>query len=126
VPYPLEFIGDGMVMQYVGDQTQAAPRLVQGRLSPADLAIAFGQLEENLRTFVSASVVHGDLSPYNVLWWDSRLWFIDFPQATDLVLNPRGFDLLHHDVMTMCTWFTRQGHHCDGEALFAELLAYAF
>jgi RIO kinase 1 len=126
VPYPIEFIGDGMVMQYVGDHSQAAPRLVQARLSHGELAVAFGQLEENLRTFAAASVVHGDLSPYNVLWWDGRLWFIDFPQAADLVLNPHGFDLLHHDVMTMCTWFTRQGHACDGEALFAELLAYAF
>ena len=34
---------------------------------------------------------------------------IDFPQAVDLLQNPHGFDLLHHDVITMTTWFTRKG-----------------
>ncbi|HKE75456.1 MAG TPA: RIO1 family regulatory kinase/ATPase, partial [Acidimicrobiales bacterium] len=65
-------------------------------------------------------------SPYNLLWWRDRVWMIDFPQAVDLVLNPHGFDLLHHDVTTVCTWFARQGVACDGEALFAELLAEAW
>ena len=41
---------------------------------------------------------------------------IDFPQAVDLLQNPHGFDLLHHDVITMTTWFTRKGVTCDGEA----------
>ena len=54
------------------------------------------------------------------------MWLIDFPQAVDLVTNPHGFDLLHHDVTTMCTWFTRQGVETDAEALFAELIAEAF
>jgi RIO kinase 1 len=80
----------------------------------------------NLRTFLEAGIVHADLSPYNVLWWDERLWFIDFPQAVDLVANPHGFELLHHDVTTMCTWFTRRGLACDADALYAELLATAF
>ena len=126
VPYPVGALGDGLLMQYIGDHAQAAPRLVQARLSRIQLAVAYDQLVDNLQTFAAASVVHGDLSPFNVLWWEDRLWFIDFPQASDLVLNPMGFDLLHHDVVTMCTWFTRQGHPCDAEALFAELLSYAF
>jgi RIO kinase 1 len=126
VPYPVQFLGDGMVMQYIGDHAEAAPRLVQARLSRAELDVAYEQLVDNLQTFVAASVVHGDLSPFNVLWWEGHLWFIDFPQASDLVLNPQGFDLLHHDVVTMCTWFARQGHPCDAEELFAELLSYAF
>ena len=42
------------------------------------------------------------------------------------MLNPHGFDLLHHDVTTVCTWFARQGVACDAEALFADLLAEAW
>ena len=70
----------------------------------------------------SAGLVHADLSPFNVLWWEGRLWLIDFPQAVDLFTNPHGFDLLHHDVVTMCTWFARQGVDTDPEEVFASLL----
>ncbi len=48
---------------------------------------------------------------------------IDFPQAVDLALNPHALDMLHHDVTTVCTWFARRGVHCDGEEVFAGLLA---
>ena len=80
----------------------------------------------DLGALTRTGTVHADLSPYNLLWWRDRLWMIDFPQAVDLLQNPHGFDLLHHDVITMTTWFTRKGVPCDGEALFAELLAEAF
>lgn len=126
VPFPVEFLGDGMLMEYVGDATQAAPRLAVARLGPADLAVAFEQLVDNLRLLVSAGIVHADLSPFNVLWWRGRIRLIDFPQAVDLVLNPHGFDLLHHDVTTMCAWFNRRGLACDAEEVFAELLVDAF
>jgi RIO kinase 1 len=126
VPYPVEFVDDGMLMQYVGDESQAAPRLAVARLEPAALVAAFDQLVANLRTFLEVGIVHADLSPFNVLWWDERLWFIDFPQAVDLVLNPHGFDLLHHDVLTMCSWFARRGVDHDPEELFADLLSSAF
>ena len=80
----------------------------------------------DLRALTRTGTVHADLSPYNLLWWRERLWMIDFPQAVDLLQNPHGFDLLHHDVITMTTWFSRKGVPCDGEALYAELLADAF
>ena len=81
---------------------------------------------EDLGRLTRTGTVHGDLSPYNLLWWRERVWMIDFPQAVDLLQNPHGFDLLHHDVVTVCTWFARKGVDCDGEAVFAELLADAF
>jgi len=126
VPYPVEFTGDGMLMQLIGDETGAAPRLVNARLSPAELQSAFAQLVEELHLLTAAGLVHADLSPFNVLWWADRLWIIDFPQAVDLVHNPHGFDLLHHDVTTMCSWFTRQGVASDPEEVFAALLADAW
>jgi RIO kinase 1 len=126
VPYPVEFTGDGMLMQLIGDDGVAAPRLVNARLGPAELRQACSQLVDELSALTREGLVHADLSPYNILWWRERMWLIDFPQAVDLVQNPHGFDLLHHDVTTMCDWFARKGVACDGEALFAELLAEAF
>lgn len=126
VPYPVEFTGDGMLMQLIGDDLGAAPRLVNARLSAAEVAAAYEQLLDELALLTRAGLVHADLSPFNVLWWDGRLWIIDFPQAVDLVNNPHGFDLLHHDVTTMCTWFARQGVATDPEEVFAGLLADAW
>ena len=126
VPYPVAFTGDGMLMQLLGDETGAAPRLVNARLSPRQLAGAFEQLVDELGALTRASLVHADLSPFNILWWQDRLWLIDFPQAVDLINNPHGFDLLHHDVVTMCTWFARHGIANDPEELYAELLAQAW
>ena len=126
VPYPVAFTGDGMLMQLIGDETGAAPRLVNARLSPADVAAAYDQLLDELARLTRAGLVHADLSPFNVLWWEGRMWLIDFPQAVDLFTNPHGFDLLHHDVTTMCTWFARQGVATDPEEVFASLLADAW
>jgi len=125
-PYPVEFTGDGMLMQLLGDESGAAPRLVNARLSSEQVDRAYGQLLEELAALARAGLVHADLSPFNVLWWRERLWLIDFPQAVDLVSNPHGFDLLHRDVVRMCTWFQRQGVACDPEEVFAGLLADAF
>ncbi|HUF32815.1 MAG TPA: RIO1 family regulatory kinase/ATPase [Acidimicrobiales bacterium] len=126
VPYPVELQGDGMLMELIGDATQAAPRLVSARLSTPELASAFEQVTSNLRILARASIVHADLSAYNVLWWQGRISVIDLPQATDLLLNPHGIDLLHRDVVRMCEWFTRKGHDCDAEELFADVLAEAW
>ena len=126
VPYPVDFTGDGMLMQLIGDVEAAAPRLVNARLTRPQLDAAFSQLLEELSRLTRAGLVHADLSPFNVLWWRDQLWLIDFPQAVDLVTNPHGFDLLHHDVTTMCTWFARQGVANDAEEVFASLLADAW
>jgi RIO kinase 1 len=126
VPYPVEFTGDGLLMQLIGDDDGvAAPRLVNARLKPDQLRVAYDQMVEDLGALTRTGTVHADLSPYNVLWWRDRLWMIDFPQAVDLLQNPHGFDLLHHDVTTMCTWFARKGVDCDGEALYAQILTDA-
>ncbi len=126
VPYPVEFTGDGTLMQLLGDASGAAPRLVSAHLSSAELARAHAQLVDDLAALVRSGLVHADLSPYNVLWWRERAWLIDLPQAVDLVVNPNGFDLLHRDVTTLSAWFARRGVACDAEATFAALLAEAW
>lgn len=123
VPYPVEPTADGVVMQFVGDGSTAAPRLVSTDLDGDALAAAYTQLMCDVVTLTRAGMVHADLSPYNLLWWRDRVWMIDFPQAVDLALNTHALDMLHHDVTTVCTWFARRGIDCDGEEVFAELLA---
>ena len=126
VPYLVEPTGEGALMQLLGDETGAALRLIDARLDAQQVACAHEQLRDDLVLLLRTGLVHADLSPYNVLWWDDRAWLIDLPQAVDVGVNEHALDLLHHDVTTMATWFRRKGLDVDGEAWFAELLTEAF
>lgn len=124
VPYPIAYADSVFDLEYVGDLDQAAPQLHAALLDRAELSDALDQLVDGLRCMTAQGLAHGDLSAYNLLWWDSRLWFIDFPQAVDLAANLQGLDFLHCDVTNVCTWFARKGVGADADAIFAELLAY--
>jgi RIO kinase 1 len=122
VPYPVSESEDGMYMEYVGDEVQAAPQLARARLGPDDLAVALDQIVANMALLLDVGMVHSDLSPYNILWWDGRVRLIDFPQAVDLVVNPHGFDFLLRDVANVCSYFQRRKVHCDADEIYNDLL----
>ncbi len=123
VPFPLAYDGNVFDLEYVGDDGCAAPQLQAARLDRRQLDDAFEQLVVGLETLVGEGYAHGDLSAYNLLWWDETLWFIDFPQAVDIAANPQGVEFLHRDVLNVCGGFAQRGVDVDAEALFAELLA---
>lgn len=125
VPYPVEQSDHGLLMEFIGDDDQAAPKLAQAKLTGAELTSAWGQLTNSLRALTSAGLVHADLSAYNLLWWQGRLVLIDLPQAVEFTTNTDAYDLLHRDVANVADWFGRRGTEVDAEALYAELLALA-
>lgn len=126
VPYPESFANDLFYLEYIGDLDGAAPQLNGARLKRPQLESAWEQLVDGLREITAAGIAHGDLSAYNLLWWEDRLWFIDFPQAVEIAENPSGLDFLHRDVLNVCDWFKRRGIEHDPEELFADLVSYAF
>lgn len=125
VPYPVEQTDHGLMMEFIGDETQAAPKLAQARLSRDELFSAWTQLGESLRALTVAGLVHADLSAYNLLWWKGRLFMIDLPQAVEFVTNSDAYDLLHRDLTNVGDFFTRHGLALNVEATYAELLALA-
>lgn len=126
VPYPLERTEDGVLMEFIGDMEQAAPRLAQARLSAGEVASAWTQLFESVRALTAAGMVHGDLSAYNLLWWQGRLVLIDLPQAVEFTTNTDAPELLHRDLANVAAWFGPRGVVVDVESVFAELLALAW
>jgi RIO kinase 1 len=125
VPFPVARTSDGVLMQYIGDRVMAAPRLVHAGLDHAGVADAARQLVENLGRMAAASVVHADLSVYNMLWWQEVLWIIDVPQAVDISTNSRALDFLHRDLMNVTGWFRSKDVAFEPEQLLAELIATA-
>ena len=125
VPYPVQKLGAELMMEYLGDEEEAAPRLVNavaGR-SKASKADLFAQLREQLRIMTRLGIVHGDLSPYNLLVWDDRLYVIDIPQAVDPIQQPEGLAILQRDVENLCKWFVAKGvRDADPVEVYRELL----
>ena len=72
------------------------------------------------------NIVHGDLSAYNMLWWQGRLVIIDFPQSVDAFANPHAPDLLHRDLRNVHEWFSRQKADFDVEEIFVELVTLLY
>ena len=126
VPYPVQRLGHELLIEYLGDDEFAAPRLVHARLGVGQAADLFAQAVSALRLCAALGVVHGDLSPYNMLVWDGRLYLIDFPQAVDPIAHPDGLRLLERDVTNLCEWGRRHAVACDPAEVFAEVMAMAF
>jgi RIO kinase 1 len=125
VPYPVSLDSRELLMQFVGSDGVAAPRLAQARPRRATLPDLFEQLRQAMLRLAALGWAHGDLSPYNVLLDGHRLVLIDWPQIVDVIGNPHGFEFLERDARTMAEWFTRRGYAVDPGELFGDLVAAA-
>ena len=125
VPYPIQISGTEVMMEFIGDGAQAAPRLAQTRPEMALLLNLFEQFHVSVSELARRGWAHGDLSPYNVLLHDDRLVFIDWPQIVDIIGNPRGPEFLQRDCHNMCAWFVSRGLAVDEEELFGDFMATA-
>jgi RIO kinase 1 len=125
VPYPVQLSDREMLMEFIGEPGEAAPRLAQTRPGPDLLPELFEQLRTSMVTLARRGWTHGDLSPYNVLLHGERLVIIDWPQIVDIIGNPRGFEFLERDVANMCRWFVSKGLDVDEGELLGDLVAEA-
>ena len=126
VPYPVQKLGNELMVELIGSVEEAAPRVVHARLDGVGLRDAWAQLVDAMHVMIRCGVVHGDLSVYNLLWDNGRLVMIDFPQSVDPISHPEGIALLERDVANVSDWFGRRGVKCDASELFSSLLGEAF
>jgi RIO kinase 1 len=127
VPYPVQLDGTELLMELITlDDGSGAPRLAQTRPSRELLEVYFDQLRAAMCTMAGLGLTHGDLSAFNILATEDRLVIIDVPQAVNIVGNPQGPEFLARDCRNVATWFTARGREVDAEALFGEVVAYAW
>jgi RIO kinase 1 len=123
VPQPLANSASAILMPFLGDERDPAPILNDASLEGEDARVVVDQLLGNIELMLHHHVVHGDLSPFNVLLWRGEPTIIDFPQAVDPRLNPAAEGLLRRDVENICRWGQRCDVHRDGRAIAADLWA---
>ncbi|WP_433263901.1 serine protein kinase RIO [Actinosynnema sp. CS-041913] len=109
VPYPVQRAGTELLLEFIGTDGAAAPRLAQLRPEPEELRDLWRQLVDALSLMASVGLTHGDLSAFNLMVHDGRLVVIDLPQAVDVVANPRGAEFLERDVRNIAGWFAARG-----------------
>ena len=68
-------------------------------------------------------MIHGDLSAYNILYWDGTITLIDFPQVVDVYNNREAMPILARDVERVCAYFARQGAHHEAGPIVERLWA---
>jgi RIO kinase 1 len=108
VPRPYNFHAGVLLMELVtDDEGNAAPRLNDVKLTP-EMAIDLHRLliGEVVR-MLSAGVVHGDLSEFNILLGGDGPVIIDLPQAVDAAGNNHAPRMLVRDVDNLRRFFGR-------------------
>jgi len=121
VPRPIGHVGNAILMEYFGDVNQPAPTLNSVRLDGREALPMFQRLLWHVELMLAHDRVHGDLSPYNVLYWEGTATVIDFPQAVVALTNRNAFKLLQRDIQRLCDYFASFGVQADAAALATDL-----
>jgi RIO kinase 1 len=122
VPYPVQLDGTELLLELIGDDSVAAPRLAEVAAGPGELRALWDQCVDALCALGAVGYTHGDLSPFNVLVHEGRIVLIDLPQVVDIVVNPQGHEYLLRDCRNLCTWFATRGVRADAAELHTKIL----
>jgi RIO kinase 1 len=117
VPQPFAQIGNTVLMEYIGAKDQPAPRLGGVILEPEEAERHFARILRNIELALVRGRIHGDLSEYNILYWEGKVTLIDFAQAVDPYHNSDVFSLFARDIARICRYFSLYDVACDPDAL---------
>jgi RIO kinase 1 len=111
VPTAIGRVGNYLTMRFIGDGLEPAPQLRNVQLEDPELVLD-QILDDYLVMYRDVNYVHGDLSGYNILWWQDRPWIIDMPQAVKV--GPWSdmksvVSLLRRDIVNVLQYFKKYG-----------------
>jgi RIO kinase 1 len=121
VPKPIAASENAILMQYIGDARLAAPTLNEVDLDPEEAKVLFEEVLRNIELLLQRDLIHGDLSAYNILYWQGNITLIDFPQVVNGRNNPQAHFILKRDIERVCAYFIRQGVPCQPGAIMDNL-----
>jgi RIO kinase 1 len=109
VPRPIWNSDNAILMEYIGDEEEAAPALAHVDLDPEEAEVICRRVVKNVELFLACDRVHADLSAFNILYWTGEPKIIDLPQAVDADRNPNAKMLLERDLGNVAKYFGRYG-----------------
>ena len=118
VPRPLAFLGNVVVMQFIGIKGLPAPTLVDTAVTKSDYPQAIKALKQ---IYQKAQIVHADLSEYNIMKFEDRIILFDFGSAVS-IQHPLAQEFLSRDVDNLNHFFEKRGvRTMEREKLLASL-----
>jgi len=121
IPTPYTRGDNAILMEYIGGADTPAPTLIEIELSTTEAGKLFKRILHNVEIMLANKRVHGDLSAYNVLYWQGGINLIDFPQAIDPRQNRNALLIFERDITRICEYFARQGVQSDPRQLARKL-----
>ena len=112
-PEPVQLRLHVLVMGFLGDKKGIpAPRLKDVELIGSDLEtrwkVLYLQLLGYMRIlYQNCRLVHADLSEYNILYHNDKLWLIDVSQSVEHD-HPRSLEFLRMDIKNVSDFFRRK------------------
>jgi RIO kinase 1 len=119
VPEPIASSENAILMTYCGDRDSAAPTLNSITLERPAAKRLFQIVLDNIELMLQHDLIHGDLSAYNILYWEGDITLIDFPQVVNSQTNSDAYFILQRDITRVCEYFLQQGVDCDPDAIMA-------
>jgi len=107
IPEPIAMTSNSILMDFIGDGDIPAPLLKDVKLEPNDAKRVYEKLRADIRTMKDNGIVHGDLSPFNILFWKGEPYIIDFPQSLDIRNNPNCEKVLQRDIKNIDRWYEK-------------------
>ena len=104
VPKPIAFKDNIILMEFIGNSEHAAPELKDK--PPKDPKRFFDKIIIDMKKLFKKGLIHGDLSPFNILNHDEDPVFIDFSQST-MKDASNAQELLRRDLKNICTYFRK-------------------
>ncbi len=120
-PIPYTRGNNAILMQYIGDQDMPAPTLNDVDLSTSEARPLFQRVLYNIELMLANDRIHGDLSAFNILYWDGEITLIDFPQAMSPEQSTNTFQIFTRDVRRVCEYFARQGVRSNPRKIATDL-----
>lgn len=121
IPEPYASGNNAILMAYIGWDDMAAPTLNEVNLASEEAKDVFERVLNNVRIMLANGRVHGDLSAYNILYFEGDIYLIDFPQVLDPQVNQVAYTIFCRDIQRVCEYFQTQGLNCQGQALAEDL-----
>ncbi len=121
VPQAYEMANNAILMDYIGDIDSAAPALNEISLDRSEAKTLFDRVLRNIDILLSRQRIHGDLSAYNILYWDGKITFIDFPQVVSPENNRSAYVIFSRDMLRVCEYFTKMGVRANPRKLADDL-----
>uniref|UniRef100_A0A3P8WPG8 Serine/threonine-protein kinase RIO3 n=1 Tax=Cynoglossus semilaevis TaxID=244447 RepID=A0A3P8WPG8_CYNSE len=97
-----------LVMSFIGEDHVPAPKLKDIMLSSEDMKAAYFQVLHMMQQlYQKCKLVHADLSEYNMLWHQGKVWLIDVSQSVEPT-HPHGLEFLLRDCRNCRVVFFRK------------------